>query len=1281
MRIINKTNTTLIFSDINLVLTYDPEGKGVEIEDLDFKTSESLRSYIDNGKVEVAEKDKSNIMYQRIENRKKLVADSGDKKIKKIGSSDPSSKEESILGGESKIFSSKSKVHTASKNSSIDKFRSTGEMDIKYFGPCFSGETIVVTSNGVKYIKDIKVGDSVLTHTSSWKRVSEVFKTSYNSNLIAVKLGLQNKILLQCTPNHRFLSKDGDWISAESLDGNGSLRIPRITLPDDEKYIKTFELIDVTEDNFPSVCSSNSGILRLSFLYIFGGKSTGSNVEITLTDDAHLRLLEKLYDDFHFYRRGVLVSNEKTVISSVESKNLSSLMINLCGDGDRKIPYFFFRKKASLEFIKMALESKTINKDGSITFYTKHKMVAWGMRTLFLTNGVFSAIQHMGKSGLYGLTAIIREDSILAKSGEINQELINRGNGKPNSYKVDGEGISVCEMGSEAGDVAEFVYNLEVEDDHSYTANFVSAHNCYDAGGYAKMNRKYVLGLNEKENINIHLDNASSRRDIDEDILEKLAECEENSVGEDCPTIHGCTAPVFRCSGSKILYTMMETEQVHPQYIEKCNMANEVWLPSKWCIDKFRESGLKTNVLYMPIGVDFNNYREGKDPLDFGGRVSGFTFISVFGWSLRKCYDIMIRAFVEEFSSADDVTYLICSRFAGGTEEVRKDVCRNEIRNISSGIRKYGRPNIVYFGDVMPEKLMGNLYSSAHCYLGLSRGEGFGLPWCSVAGTKILTPYGYKNIEEIKVGEEVISGAGLVRAVSETHKNKYTGKLVKVNSRLTFNDSEFTGNHKFLAYKPKKIDTSNGGRRVASGFRDVEKWKADWVSAENLTTDHYLVFPKIKRSHSKDLIKFDLLDFVDNKLNVTSDKDTIYSRSSGLSERGLSETADVPVGQAHHQRSDESALDSVRDRVDSAARDIEVSDTKVCLNRYCYLDERLSRLLGYYVAEGSPGENSFSFAFHSKETDYHNEVVQSLMDIFGVDSAIRIRDSKAEIVVYSSILSSFFEKQCGCLPSYKKVPKDIFLSSDSVRSNFLKAYIGGGGRSGGVREETTISTSSIDLAMSYQFLMLEFGVVCSLHKEKRSNQYLCSSTTSLNSIDFSTGESMKFRRKTGSKVFCNEDYLFVPVNNIEHKFVDKIDVYNFDVPDDHSYVANLSVVHNCEASMCGLPVIGSNYSALTDFLNEENSFLVDPECIRPQQGIDWISFYYQGMGVADYGREAINQTRRHMRYVYENYGCAKEKNKKLQNFIKENYDWGICVDRMYDRIKEIYPNLKHRGEK
>jgi glycosyltransferase involved in cell wall biosynthesis len=118
----------------------------------------------------------------------------------------------------------------------------------------------------------------------------------------------------------------------------------------------------------------------------------------------------------------------------------------------------------------------------------------------------------------------------------------------------------------------------------------------------------------------------------------------------------------------------------------------------------------------------------------------------------------------------------------------------------------------------------------------------------------------------------------------------------------------------------------------------------------------------------------------------------------------------------------------------------------------------------------------------------------------------------------------------------------------------------------------------------------------------------------------------------------------------------------------------------CEASMCGLPVIASNYSGQKDFLNHDNSFLVEPEGVAVNPGAEWVSYYYQGMPMAKFGVDAINQTRAHMRYVYENYALAKEKNKKLQNFIRENYNWDKCVNNMHDRLKTVYSEVKHRGE-
>jgi len=262
----------------------------------------------------------------------------------------------------------------------------------------------------------------------------------------------------------------------------------------------------------------------------------------------------------------------------------------------------------------------------------------------------------------------------------------------------------------------------------------------FDAGGYAKMNRQYSLGLNSKDDVEVFLDSSKSRLDIEGELFSELDALTKNSVNKGCIKINAATAGTVTAAYYNVAYTMMETEKVHPQYIERCNQYNEVWLPSKWCMEKFKESGLIKPSYYMPIGVDFENFNETKKPLDFNGKVNGFTFISVFGWSKRKGYDIFLKAFFEEFSNKDDVTFLVCSRYAGSTLDVKKEICRKEIRKIRDEVGRKDSPNIVYFGDVIPEKLMGNLYNSADCYVGISRGEGLGLPWLegSMCGLPVI---------------------------------------------------------------------------------------------------------------------------------------------------------------------------------------------------------------------------------------------------------------------------------------------------------------------------------------------------------------------------------------------------------------------------------------------------------------------------------------------------------------------------------------------------------------
>lgn len=80
---------------------------------------------------------------------------------------------------------------------------------------CFAGDTLVQTSEGLKYIKDIKPGDLVYSYNTNdfvteLKPVTSAIMTHPNASVVQLKLTNGQKIV--CTPDHKFAVDNGDGI-------------------------------------------------------------------------------------------------------------------------------------------------------------------------------------------------------------------------------------------------------------------------------------------------------------------------------------------------------------------------------------------------------------------------------------------------------------------------------------------------------------------------------------------------------------------------------------------------------------------------------------------------------------------------------------------------------------------------------------------------------------------------------------------------------------------------------------------------------------------------------------------------------------------------------------------------------------------------------------------------------------------------------------------------------------------------------------------------------------
>ena len=255
-----------------------------------------------------------------------------------------------------------------------------------------------------------------------------------------------------------------------------------------------------------------------------------------------------------------------------------------------------------------------------------------------------------------------------------------------------------------------------------------------DASGYGKFSRYCIEGLhNRGVKVQLELFKIPDFR-CSVPMTDVLQETLKTEVSDFAPSVWAIMPPNYlHRKGRKILFTMMETNGVPKRFAEKCNNADELWLPSLSNVDVFEKANLKPEIFHMPLGVDTTLYR----PMNlmesqrnkFDVKTKDFVFLSLFGWSLRKGVDVLFRSYLEEFSDQDNVTLLVVSRKDGSSSPEKIGEIHRQIKEyISRWSQSEKPPHIVHIGQSVPEEDLPILYNMSNCFALCSRGEGFCLP-------------------------------------------------------------------------------------------------------------------------------------------------------------------------------------------------------------------------------------------------------------------------------------------------------------------------------------------------------------------------------------------------------------------------------------------------------------------------------------------------------------------------------------------------------------------------
>ena len=110
-----------------------------------------------------------------------------------------------------------------------------------------------------------------------------------------------------------------------------------------------------------------------------------------------------------------------------------------------------------------------------------------------------------------------------------------------------------------------------------------------------------------------------------------------------------------------------------------------------------------------------------------------------------------------------------------------------------------------------------------------------------------------------------------------------------------------------------------------------------------------------------------------------------------------------------------------------------------------------------------------------------------------------------------------------------------------------------------------------------------------------------------------------------------------------------------------------------EASACGLPIISTNNTGMSEYLTDDNAYLIknsQQEMCSPE--MHCISPFYHGQMFPKLGENQILQTIKHMYYVINNYKDAQNKAKLLRDLIYSKYTWNVATERIAKRIMEIH---------
>lgn len=407
---------------------------------------------------------------------------------------------------------------------------------------------------------------------------------------------------------------------------------------------------------------------------------------------------------------------------------------------------------------------------------------------------------------------------------------------------------------------------------------------------------------------------------------------------------------------------------------------------------------------------------------------------------------------------------------------------------------------------------------------------------CFPAGTPILmADYTERPIEDIAVGNTVFTHNGKTRRVTNIFRRPHEEKLYSINVLGFAYPITMTGEHPVFV-----------ARNVAQ--RNFSPGEPGWVKAKDIEPGDYVLMPgNAGGGENKGFKHIRVADYISEEV-IEYD-----------------ELARVAGARLTHAIRAEVVVDPV-----------------------------FARLLGLFLAEGSYRKengrpNGLNFTFARDEIAYQEFVIYALKTCLGAEAQIQIQKSRPSVTdvrCNNSTVGLFFYALCGEGALKKHVPQVFLEAGQDVRLALLRGWLEGDGTKKKVhiyeyeerpnRVHCTGVTSSEQMHRDLFRLTLLCGLKPSATiRAQESHQNAPARTIVFYSKDVVTIFPEEAARVEEANVKFTEGHrrhrehpwgFLCRVGSIKiEQPEDPIEVYNFEVEGENTYIAGGIAVHNCVA--------------------------------------------------------------------------------------------------------------------